>query len=223
MKQTANSYQSKLEAERENGTRFGMRTEFRGDCRLIISLIKSWLLSWKESSGYTADDSHVDDEGRYWSSQNWSMDTDIEFILKKNGPTLNELQWLINAIVDCHVPAQTVALLDKYTGERINHEVLDEIATPPRDEILKAAIESVKKQQDSIEMQLEIYQTTIERFRAQLGDEEPYKLRVAKRNAEFWLENFAENKSSVDPVKLAEFFFQKMTFDKAGAHITFSI
>lgn len=216
------TYQQKLDQERSKGTRYGLRTEYRGDCESIFIVLKPWLLSWKEASGWELDDSHVDSHGRHWASKNWGVDTDVEFILKEKGPILNEIRWLINTIVDRHVPAQTVALLVDFTGERIDHDVLDEIAIPPSNEIVEAAIQSIEEQKECLEIRADACQETIERLNAQLGDEEPYKRRVAKRTAEFLMESFIENTEKVDPIKLAEVIYQKMTFDKSGAHSSFS-
>lgn len=216
-----NSFGAKIVEERANGIHYGMRVEFRDDSDLIFGLLRPWVLSWQEASTWEFDDSHVDDKGLYWTSRTWGADSNIEFIVRKDGPALNELRWLINTLVDRHVPAQTVAPIDTFTGERIGGDVLDEIAVPPNADVVNAAINSLKRLSESFKIVLDSSLETTERLQAQLGDEEPYKRRIAHRQARFWLEHLAEKRDGIDLKRVEETFYKNMTVDKAGAHIVF--
>lgn len=212
-----NAYAEKRAKRLARGKKYGLRTEFRRDCMLIMAVLSPWLLSWKEASGWAQDDSHVDPDGKVWSSQSWSLDTDVQFVIAAHGPKLNELQWLIGAIVDCHVAAETVAHLEAFTGERLHYDELAEIATPPSPGMLKKAIKTLKEAQGTYALFSEFHQETIEKCRAALGDEEPYKRRIAKRNAEGLAQCLGE--LQMDAGTLEEVLYANMTFDKSGAHI----
>lgn len=200
-----------------HGKKYGLRTEFRRDCELIVAVLSPWLLSWKEAAAWMRDDSHVDPDGKVWSSQNWTCDTVVQFVIAKGGPKLSELQWLINAIVDCHVAAQTVAPLEAYTGERLHYETFDEVATPPRGPMLKKAIKALKEAQDTCALFSEIHQEAIEKCRAVMGDEEAYKRRIAKRSAAGLVRCWGDPSMDIETLETA--LYANMTFDKAGAHI----
>ena len=200
--------------EKRNGTQYKLRTEFRHDCLQIQCLVKPWLLSWKESPGWGPNDSHVDDNGRIWVSQDCCIDVDVEFIIAEGGPTLKEIRWLINAIIDCHVAAETVSEQAQYTGERIDYELFDEMAIPPSPQVIRKAIEAVKEQQENLKLCRERTMKTIERLDVQLGDDEPYKRRTARSTANCLLAHHLENKVGIDPVRLEEYVYRSIVVDR---------
>lgn len=144
MAEKSNVFHEHLNAEQAAGTKYGLRTECRFDCTLIIAILRIWLVSWKESSGYQHDDSYVDVNGFIWSSQNWGLDTDVQFIIKPDGPSLNEIRGLLSELIDCHVAAESVNFLDKYTGERMDYEELERVAVLPNKKMIVATIEKLK-------------------------------------------------------------------------------
>ena len=139
-----NIFHEHLTVEQAAGTKYGLRTECRFDCMLIIAMLRTWLLSWKESSGYQHDDGYVDVNGVIWSSQNWASDTDVQFIIMSDGPSLNEIRWLLNELVDCHVAAESVDFLEIYTGERMCHEKFVKTVVLPNKEIILMAIQKLE-------------------------------------------------------------------------------
>jgi hypothetical protein len=141
---TTNVSDEYLTVEQAAGTKYGLRTECRFDCQQIIAILRPWLLSWKESSGYLSDDSYVDENGVIWASQNWALDTDVQFIIKPDGPCLNEIRWMLNALVDCHVAAESVDVLEKYTGKRIGNKKLEKAATKPKYSMIEASIQKLE-------------------------------------------------------------------------------
>lgn len=139
-----NIFHEHLTVEQAAGTKYGLRTECRFDCLLIIAMLRTWLLSWKESSGYQHDDSYVDVNGVIWSSQNWALDADVQFIVSSDGPSLNEIRWLLNELVDCHVAAESVDFLERYTGERMRHEEFEKTAVLPNKKMILMAIKKLE-------------------------------------------------------------------------------
>jgi hypothetical protein len=205
--------------EKAMGTHFQMRTEFRGDCVQILALLKPWLVSWMESSGGQTDDSYTDSNGKIWSSLNWGMDTDVQFILRVGSPHLNEIRWLISTIVDCHVAAQTVEHASNYTDERIDPDVFAELAALPPADVIQLALESVLEIQDCHESRGETSARTAERLKAHLGDSEPYMRRVARGQAQALLEHVFDDGYPLNQLQLAALIYEDMTFDSNGAHI----
>jgi len=214
----ANAYAVKKASRLARGKKYGLRTEFHRDCTLIMAILSPWLLSWKEASGWVQDKSHVDPDGKIWSSNSWSGDTDVQFVIAAHGPKLNELQWLIGAIVDCHVAAETVALFEAFTGERLNYDELAKIVTPPSPSMLKKAIQALRETQKTYAMFSDFHQETIEHCQAAMGDEEPYKRRIAKRSADGL--SGCRGEIEMDAETLEKVLYTHMTFDKSGAHIS---
>lgn len=150
-----------LTVEQAAGKKYGLRTDCRFYCFRIIASLRPWLLSWKESSGYQHDDSYVDVNGVFWSSQNWALDTEVQFIIKPEGPGLNEIRWLLNDIVNSYVAAESLNLLEKYTGERIHHEKIEKYTALPNKKIIDASIKGLKDYREINEINLNCFNTMI--------------------------------------------------------------
>ena len=133
-----------------------MRAECRSDSQRIQGLLLPWILSWKESSGNRTDDSHIDDDGVVWASQTWGSDTEVQFTLKKNGPNLQEVRWLIDKLVDCHVAAESVNIADQYTGERLSFKVYESQMSAPSRGIIGTATRALNRQHEYYEMLAEL-------------------------------------------------------------------
>ena len=156
-----NVFNEHLTVEQAAGTKYGLRTECRFDCMLIIAMLRTWLLSWKESSGYQHDDGYVDINGVIWSSQNWALDTDVQFIIMSDGPGLNEIRWLLNELVDCHVAAESVNFLEIYTGERMCHDEFEETAVLPNKGMILMAIQKLEDYRNLSKIRVKKFDKTI--------------------------------------------------------------
>jgi len=133
-----------------------MRTECRSDSQRIQGLLLPWILSWKESSGNQKDDSHIDNDGIIWASQTWASDTEVQFTLKKSGPNLQEVRWLIDKLVDCHIAAESVNIADQYTGERLSYSVYESQMSAPSLGIIGTAMRALNRQREYYEMLAEL-------------------------------------------------------------------
>ena len=140
------------------GIAYQLRTECRHDCEVIRAILRPWLVSWKETSGYTADDSHVGADGVMWASMNWAVDTDVQLIIGNGGPCLNEIRWLIDKLSDCHVAAQSVNKRELYTGDRIDYMVLRSIKTPPSTAMINMAMKTLLQRIELSEITIEAAQ-----------------------------------------------------------------
>jgi glutamate/tyrosine decarboxylase-like PLP-dependent enzyme len=83
------------------------------------------------------------------------------------------LRWLIDAIVDCHVAAQSLAEAQAYTGERVSHEEMAALMRRPGDDVVAQARDAVRGVRNHIAEQFDRFEEAAERFDAELGREGP--------------------------------------------------
>lgn len=122
-----------LDENKAVGLSYKMRAECRSDCEHIRGVLFPWLLSWKEYSGVQIDSINTPDEGIFSTSTQWTAETEIQFTLKANAPSLDELRWFIDKLADCHVAAESLNTSEHYSGTRIESEQLDKrLALPSR-------------------------------------------------------------------------------------------
>ncbi|MGE0672762.1 MAG: hypothetical protein AB7O64_06885 [Methylibium sp.] len=93
-----------------------------------------------------------------WATESWWStpvcpwgDADVKVTLKPNTLTLEEVRWLFDQVVDCHVAVETVELEADYTGER-SYRVEQELPMAiPGEAALKASIAGLRDYQRSLE------------------------------------------------------------------------
>jgi len=159
--------------------RYAMRTEYVSDCHLLRAILMPWAYDWAETRAQLP----LDD-----GTPAYLPDVDVVFSVVQGGPHLDEIRWLFNCIVDCHVAAESVALADEYTGDRIHYDELDRLMRRPSDNVIKRARDSMKACYQEETRNLE----TVERLNAEMGDEAAHLKRLRAHHAEFWREHFAE-------------------------------
>ena len=114
---------------------YAMRAESQTDAFAIRAVLSPWVASWTELW-------FVDDGIKT------SPDIKIDFVLGWNPPSFPELQWLIYALPDCHVAAESLRPAKDYTGDRTSHEKLfASMATPSR-ETLASVHAALKRTRD---------------------------------------------------------------------------
>jgi hypothetical protein len=93
-----------------------------------------------------------------WATQEWWStpvcpwgDADVKVTLKPNTLTLEEVRWLFDQVVDCHVAVETVELEADYTGERSYRVENDLPMTAPDETALEASIAGLRNYQRSLE------------------------------------------------------------------------
>ena len=213
------TYSEQRAKDLANGIQYGLRAEYRGDCEPIVAVLKPWLLGWLESDGWLESGTFNDPNERYWASRNWGCDTDVKFVMRAGSPSLNEIRWLINSITDCHVAAQTVELIETYTGERMHYELFDETAVRPSKEIILASMESMTELQSIFEHRGERARETFEQLQAHVGNPEPYMREAAMQQAKYFIENGMVG-GNIDSLTLAGILYKNMTFDSNGVHVS---
>ena len=108
---------------------YKFRAECAADAQAIRSLLLPWSVDWKESR------ENMEHEGSIYQMP----DVEVEFSIVDGGPTLNEIQWLIDGIDDCHVASETVEEIESYTGERVSRRAFAAPAKQPSEGLMKKA------------------------------------------------------------------------------------
>lgn len=162
---------------------YALRVEWESDCFAIRAVLAPWLVVWREDQAVlTGTD----------GSPSWLPDRDVLFSLRSGGPCLEEVRWLIDAIVDCHVASQSLAEAACYTGERLPHDEMDDHMRRPSDEVIAMARDSARKAQSFLANQFDRFEEAAERFDAELGHDAPYEKRLQERYARFWRDHLAK-------------------------------
>jgi hypothetical protein len=125
--------------------------EFRGECsadaQAIRAVLFPWLMDWREAR------SNLDFEGEKYAM----ADVSVVFSLTADGPSLNEMLWLIDAIDNCHIAAETLSRAEDFTGERQNRGTFEFPAQRPSDDILQRVNAAVKAHQHLLSLELNRY------------------------------------------------------------------
>ena len=125
--------------------------EFRGECsadaQAVRSVLLPWLMDWQEVR------SNLDYEGKSYAM----AAVNVVFSLINEGPSLNEMLWLIDAIDNCHIAAETLSRKDNFTGERQKRETFGFPAQRPSDDILQRVNAAVKVRRNLLNLELNRY------------------------------------------------------------------
>ena len=125
---------------------YKFRAECSTDAQAIRATLKPWLFSWNESRDYLE---HLGVEYPV-------PDVTVEFSIESSGPTLPEIRWMMDAIDNCHVAAESVELVSLYTGERSSRRRFQGAAERPS----KARLEGM---QEAARVRLKVLHAEIER------------------------------------------------------------
>lgn len=114
---------------------YAMRAECQPDCVQIRAVLGVWLSMWREDSCYATGAD---------GSPYRLPDVDIVFSMVPDAPSIEEVRWLVDCLVDCHVPAETLTLAHEYTGERVYLDA-EGMMRRPSDTVIKTARECAKR------------------------------------------------------------------------------
>lgn len=134
--------------ERCQETQYMFRAEFSGDADIVQTVLGRSLFSWQEDSRYAG------------------LDTDVTFTIRQDGPSLKEMKWLIDRVVDCHVVSESLAPAAEYTGERVwlSKQYPKGLPTPPK-RVVDAALEGLERYVEFLEAAMERAEDAIEAIR----------------------------------------------------------
>jgi hypothetical protein len=161
---------------------YALRVECESDCYAIRAVLAPWLVIWREDQAVL-----TGTDGRL----SWLPDRDVLFSLRSDGPCLEEVRWLIDAIIDCHVAAQSLSEVVCYTGERLLHDEMDDHVRRPTEQVIVKARDAARQAQSFLAYQFDRFEEAAERFDSELGHEAPYTKRLQERYAAFWRDHLA--------------------------------
>jgi hypothetical protein len=161
---------------------YAMRVECEADSLVIRAVLARWVTTWREDqSPFIAPDGQTC----------WLPDKDIVFTLRPEAPSLSEVRWLIDAIIDCHVAAQSLSDAKSYTGERVPHDEMAAFTQRPGDDVVVQARDAVRDIRNYIAGQFDRFEEAADRFDAELGHDGPYVARLQRRYADMWRTHWA--------------------------------
>ena len=142
---------------------FKFRGECSADAQAIRAILLPWLIDWQEVR------SKIEFEGSIYAI----YDVNVVFSLTDDGPSLNEMLWLIDAIDNCHIAAETLARKDDYTGERQKRETFGLPAQRPCDDILQRVSAAVKAHRNFLNFEQNRYGHLLDTYTTarRLGEE----------------------------------------------------
>jgi len=129
----------------KNATAYKFRAECAADVQAVRAVLLPWAIEWSERQ------TNLDFEG----ARHVMPDVDVEFTVGDDAPTLNEMIWLLDAIDNCHVPSQTLAITELYTGEREIRETFEALAKRPSASVLQQVKAAVRTRQNVLGVELE--------------------------------------------------------------------
>jgi len=168
---------------------YALRVEREADCVAIRAVLAPWLVSWREDHAALPDLDRCSE---------WLLERNVLFSLRSDGPRLEEVRWLIDTIVDCHVASQSLSKAARYTGKRLPYDKMDDHMHRPTDDVIKTARDSARSTQSFLADQFNRCEEAAEMFDAELGYDAPYAKRLQQRYAQVWRDLLASPEARGD-------------------------
>jgi len=138
---------------------YAMRAECQADCVQMRAVLGTWVSMWREdqctSQGTNGKTYRI-------------PDVDIAFSMNADAPGLEEIRWLLDQLVDCHVGAQSVSHATEYTGERA-FDKLEQLMRRPSNEVIGQALECAKRTKVGLRANFGRIDEAIEKLEAEIA------------------------------------------------------
>lgn len=128
-----------------NNMTYKFRAECAADAQAVRAVLLPWLMEWQETR----------DNMNYEDALHAMPDMTVEFSLVEEGPSLDEMLWLLDGIDNGHVASDTLATIESYTGERGFRGAFESPARRPNKEVLRRALVAVRARQQVLGLELE--------------------------------------------------------------------
>jgi hypothetical protein len=159
IKQVEPKNQGRSRVEAVDGVTYRARVECQMDATLVHAMLSPWLENWSQPLAPTAGN-----EGTPGP-----VGCEVEFRLGGDGPKLHELLWLLDALPNCHVAADTLSLAGHYTGTRRLHDAFAAPAKRPTSEVLDLACQALGRYRQALMVEAERAAVTKESLKRQSG------------------------------------------------------
>ena len=157
IKQVEPKNQGRSRVEAVDGVTYRARVECQMDATLVHAMLSPWIENRAQPLAPTAGN-----EGTPGP-----VGCEVEFRLAGDGPTLHELLWLLDALPNGHVAADTLALAENYTGTRRLHDAFDAPAKRPTSEVLDIAGQALGRYHQALRVEAERVAVTREGMKRQ--------------------------------------------------------
>lgn len=170
---------------------YAMRAECQADCVLMRAVLGRWLTVWREDRCYVEGSDGVSHP---------IPDVDIVFSMRAHAPSLEEIRWLLDCLIDCHVAAQSLNHASEYTGERV-YDKLPQLMRRPGDEVVKEARECARRTKVCLRDDFGRIDDAVARLSAELGSEGVHLGRRARHFARMCKQGFGPDEFRNDDAK----------------------
>jgi hypothetical protein len=124
---------------------YQFRAECLADAELIRSTLWPWVLEWKVVM------SPIEHDGLLLRTS----DAEVEFTASEAAPPIEQLRWLIDGLINCHIAAETIQLTHEYTGERVLRRNWTGPVQRPDFEVMTKAVAAIVKRQEVLRIESE--------------------------------------------------------------------
>lgn len=132
--------------------------KFRAECATDVQAIRAALLPWVFEWQETRDVETFD--GIDYPTAGMT----VEFSTVDDGPTFNEIQWLLDGISNAHIAAESIQPTEKYTGEREIRRNFDQPTKRPNDVLIERAVKSSRRRLQALQLEIERVTRTIQTY-----------------------------------------------------------
>ena len=149
-------------------TSMALRLDYRWQSALLRALVEPWVVTLVETSGQVVDMSYFESTPEcgpvIWNSLNWSTDTLVRLALRRDGPTVSEVRWLLSRFDDCNAGVKTLQLYCVFEGREMDCNSVMELTRRPSGEIVNQSRASLERFLCKRKLELEIATTGLSRF-----------------------------------------------------------
>lgn len=144
----------KVNMKNEKQTSYKFRAECATDVQAIRAVLLPWLYQWVETKDILE-----------FKDVEYSMPSmTVELSLIDGGPNLHEIQWLLDAIDNAHIAAETINLTEEYTGERELRRIFDLPATRPNNALLEEIVKLSRSRLQTLQLETERVARSIQKY-----------------------------------------------------------
>ena len=143
-----------------DGKCMSLRLDHRSQSELLRALVEPWVVMFVVTSGHDTDHSYIESTAEcgtvIWNSLNWSTDTWVRVTLRRDGPSVSEVRWLLSRLDDCGVGTKTLQLHCVYESSEMDRILVKELSLRPSKKIIDQSRASLQRFLCRRKLELEI-------------------------------------------------------------------
>jgi hypothetical protein len=143
-----------------DGKCMSLRLDHRSQSELLRALVEPWVVMFVVTSGHDTDHSYIESTAEcgtvIWNSLNWSTDTWVRVTLRRDGPSVSEVRWLLSRFDDCGVGTKTLQLHCVYESSEMDCVLVKELTCRPSKKTIDLSRASLQRFLCRRKLELEI-------------------------------------------------------------------